>query len=104
MQLGANEIVIEDNSRIMTAYGEKRIQERRRHRYEIFDKYRDKITASGLKFTAFSSGSNLVECTEWSYPWGVAVQFHPEYKSKPMAASPLFREFITAVKKTKSEK
>ncbi|MDR3019300.1 MAG: CTP synthase [Treponema sp.] len=106
MQPGMNEIVIEDNSRIMTAYGKKRIQERRRYRYEIFDKYRDKITASGLKFTALCIAGLLVECVEWSagYPWGVAVQFHPEYKSKPMSASPLFREFIAAVKMSKSEK
>jgi CTP synthase len=59
------------------------------------------MTRSGLKLAAFSADGTLVDCVEWpqsgelNHPWGVAVQFHPEYKSKPMAASPLFREFLT---------
>ena len=109
MRLGASETVNEDGSLIMAAYGEKRISERHRHRYEFSNQYREEMTKSGLKLAAFNSDGTLVECVEWprsgemSHPWGVAVQFHPEYKSKPMAASPLFREFIFAVKKEKSQ-
>jgi CTP synthase len=60
------------------------------------------MTKTGLKLAAFNSDGSLVECVEWTdHPWGVAVQFHPEFKSKPTAAAPLFREFIAAVKKNK---
>jgi len=107
MRLGASETVNEDGSLIYKAYGEKRITERHRHRYEFTNKYRDEMTKSGIKLAAFTPDGALVECIEWpcstgtesDHPWGVAVQFHPEYKSKPMAAAPLFREFIYAVKK-----
>jgi len=107
MRLGASETVNEDDSHIMTAYGKKSIMERHRHRYEFTNKYRDEMTKSGLRLTAFNSDGALVECVEWSnsgeasHPWGVAVQFHPEYKSKPMDVAPLFRDFVTMVKKEK---
>ena len=112
MRLGASETINEEGSHIMAAYGEKRIFERHRHRYEFSNQYREEMTNSGLKLAAFNSDGSLVECTEWphsgeankqglQHPWGVAVQFHPEYKSKPMAAAPLFRDFIAAVKKEK---
>jgi CTP synthase len=106
MRLGANEIVLKADTRIFAAYGEKRIWERHRYRHELSSQYYNELTSSGLNLTAFDSGGSLVECAEWpdEHPWGVGVQFHPEYKSKPMAASPLFREFIAAVVKVKSEK
>ena len=103
MRLGASEIIIEDSTHIFSAYGEKRIFERHRHCYEFSNQYRDEIAASGLKLAGFNSGGTLVECIEWPNAdngWGVGIQFYPEYKSKPMAASPLFREFIAAAKKT----
>jgi CTP synthase len=96
MQLGASKIVNEDGTHIMAAYGEKNITERHRNRYVFSNQYRDDMINSGLKLAAFNSGNSFVECVEWPHhPWGVSVQFHPEYKSKPMAASPLFKEFIT---------
>ena len=123
MRLGAYESVIEDNTHLSKAYGEKRIQERHRHRYEFSNQYRDKMKSSGLIFSAYNSisaiktaGANslndiktsssaaisdsaLADSLEWpDHPWGVGVQFHAEYKSKPMSAAPLFREFIAAVK------
>ena len=109
MRLGASETVNENGTHIIAAYGEKKISERHRHRYEFTNKYRDEMIKSGLKLAAFTTDGSLVECIEWpqsssgelGHPWGVAVQFHPEYKSKPMAASPLFRDFIAAVKKNK---
>jgi len=107
MRLGAMETVNEEGSHIMAAYGEKKISERHRHRYEFSNQYREEMVNSGLKLAAFNTDGTLVECTEWphsggkQHPWGVAVQFHPEYKSKPMAAAPLFRDFIAAVKREK---
>jgi len=105
MRLGTNETVIEDGTHILAAYGEKRIWERHRHRYEFSNQYRNEMASSGLKLAAFTPDGSLVECVEWpqtgdhSHPWGVGVQFHPEYKSKPMAASPLFRDFVTAAQR-----
>jgi len=102
MRLGAMETVNEDGTHILAAYGEKRIMERHRHRYEFTNQYREEITKTGLILAAFNSDGSLVECVEWpDHPWGVAVQFHPEFKSKPTAAAPLFRDFIAAVKKCK---
>jgi CTP synthase len=88
----------------LAAYKNKVIWERHRHRYEFSNNYRTEMTESGLKLTAFTPDGALVECAEWpsdgvhKHPWGLGVQFHPEFKSKPTAASPLFRDFIAAVK------
>jgi len=102
MRLGAGETINEDDTHIMTAYGEKSITERHRHRYEFSNQYRDEIVNSGLKLAAFTPSGKLVDCVEWTnHPWGVAVQFNPEFKSKPTAASPLIRDFINAMKKNK---
>ena len=107
MRLGAMETINEEGSRIFKAYGEKRIMERHRHRYEFSNQYRDEMASSGLKLAAFNSDGSLVDCIEWpaeDHPWGVGVQFHPEFKSKPTAAAPLFRDFIAAAKQKKNEK
>ena len=104
MRLGSSETINEDGSHILAAYGEKKIMERHRHRYEFSNQYRDEMVNSNLRLAAFTPDGTLVECVEWphnEHPWGAAVQFHPEFKSKPMAASPLFRNFIAAVKKVK---
>ena len=105
MRLGLGEIVAEPGTRVFAAYGPPpedgdgsvRLLERHRHRYEFSNKYRDEIAASGLRIAAVTPGGGLVECVEWpDHPWGVGVQFHPEFKSRPTAASPLFRDFIAA--------
>ncbi|MCL2184384.1 MAG: CTP synthase [Treponema sp.] len=99
MRLGASETVNEEGSHIMAAYGNEKIIERHRHRYEFSNQYRNEMTNSGLKLAAFNSDGSLVECIEWpheDHPWGCAVQFHPEYKSKPNKPSPLFKDFIAA--------
>jgi CTP synthase len=104
MRLGASETVLEPETRIFDAYGQPRIWERHRHRYEFSNKYRTEMTEAGLKIAALTPDGNLVECVEWpEHPWGVGVQFHPEYKSKPTAAAPLFRDFIAAAKKKGNE-
>jgi CTP synthase len=100
MRLGASETVAEDGTRILAAYGEKHIWERHRHRYEFSNRYRKEMTESGLRIAALTPDGSLVECVEWpDHPWGLGVQFHPEFKSRPTAAAPLFREFIAAAKR-----
>ena len=104
MRLGASETVVEKGTRLFAAYGEKHIWERNRHRYDFSAQCLDKIKDSGLKLAAFNAGDSLLECVEWpgvgenNHPWGVGVQFYPEFKSKPTAASPLFRDFVAAAK------
>ncbi|MDR1095509.1 MAG: CTP synthase [Spirochaetaceae bacterium] len=99
MRLGAEVSIIEGENHLLDAYKTKSIEERHRHRYEFSNRYRGEMEGSGLKIAAFSPEKSLVEAVEWpEHPWGVGVQFHPEFKSKPTAAHPLFREFIAAVK------
>jgi CTP synthase len=99
MRLGAQMSIIEGENHLSNAYGKKTIEERHRHRYEFSNRYREEMAGSGLKIAAFSPDKSLVEAVEWpDHPWGVGVQFHPEFKSRPTAAHPLFRAFIAAVK------
>ena len=100
MRKGKSDSVAEPNTRIFSAYGKEKISERHRHRYEFSNVYRKEMAESGLKLTAFSPDKALVDCVEWpDHPWGLGVMFHPEFKSKPTAAHPLFRDFIAAAKK-----
>jgi len=80
-----------------SAYGAERIDERHRHRWEFNNNYRQQLEAAGMAFTGVGVGTDLVEIVEIpSHPWFVAVQFHPEFKSKPTASHPLFRDFVRA--------
>jgi CTP synthase len=75
------------------------IYERHRHRWEFNNTYREDLTKRGLKITGMSPDGQLVETIELQdHPWFVGVQFHPEFKSRPNRAPPLFREFIKAAK------
>jgi CTP synthase len=105
MRLGKYVSVAEPGSKFLAAYGETHISERHRHRYEFSNQYRKEMIETGLKIGATYPEKNLVECVEWpNHPWGLGVQFHPEFKSKPTAASPLFRDFIAAAKNFKNER
>jgi len=104
MRLGKSESDLVPDTLIYAAYKNKRIFERHRHRYEFSNLYRTEMTQAGLKLTAFTPDGSLVECVEWpDHPWGLGVQFHPEFKSKPTSAHPLFRDFITAAKTASGE-
>ncbi|MDR1748060.1 MAG: CTP synthase [Spirochaetaceae bacterium] len=84
-------------SLIEKAYGTADISERHRHRYEFNNDYYDLFTKSALKPTGINPERNLVETVELEgHPWMVGVQFHPEFKSRPNRAHPLFRDFIAA--------
>jgi len=105
MRLGLGETVAEPGTHVSAAYGSPdgggpvRLWERHRHRYEFSNRFREEIIATGLKIAALTPDGSLVECVEWpNHPWGVGVQFHPEFKSKPTAAAPLFRDFVTAAR------
>ena len=84
-------------SQAAAGYGRDAISERHRHRYEFNNVYRQQFAAHGMQFAGTSPDGSLVELIELpDHPWFVAVQFHPEFKSKPTAAHPLFAGFIGA--------
>ena len=97
MRLGAYPARLAHNSRAATAYGTVEISERHRHRYEVNNAYRDLLGQHGMRFTGLSPDGALVEIIELpGHPWFVGCQFHPELKSRPMRAHPLFRAFVGA--------
>jgi CTP synthase len=97
MRLGAWPCVLAPGSLALQAYGETTIRERHRHRYEINNDYREDFHERGFVATGTSPDGTIVEIMEQpGQPWFVAVQFHPEFKSKPTEAHPLFREFVAA--------
>ncbi len=103
MRLGSYDCAITENTKAYAAYGEKLIKERHRHRYEFNNDYLETLSKQGMVFSGTSPDGSLVEIVELpDHPWFVGCQFHPEFKSTPMQAHPLFREFITAAKKFKA--
>ena len=100
MRLGSYPCRLAAGSRALAAYGREEIDERHRHRYEFNNAFREKLTEAGLVLSGLSPDGRLVEIVELAdHPWFVGVQFHPELKSRPNRAHPLFREFIAAAKK-----
>ena len=100
MRLGSYPCVLTAGSLSAAAYGTDRVEERHRHRYEFNNDYREKLAGAGMSFSGLSPDGRLVEIVELEdHPWFVGVQFHPELKSRPNRAHPLFREFVGAVKK-----
>lgn len=85
------------STRSYAAYGTADIAERHRHRYEFNNDFRDTLTQAGLSLAGLSPDGTLVEIIELpGHPWFVGVQFHPELKSRPNKAHPLFRSFVAA--------
>ncbi|HEY4997357.1 MAG TPA: CTP synthase [Solirubrobacteraceae bacterium] len=98
MRLGADPIKLHADTRAREMYGEAVVYERHRHRYEVNNLLRKRLTnASGLKVSGTSPDERLVEVIELeNHPFFVASQFHPEFKSRPERPAPLFRDFIAA--------
>lgn len=95
MRLGAQESTVAKDTKAYACYQSEAISERHRHRYEFNNTFRTQLEAHGLVFSATSENDSLVEIIEVAdHPWFVAVQFHPEFKSKPTQAHPLFAGFI----------
>ena len=99
MRLGAYPCKVLPGTLAREAYGEELIYERHRHRFEVNNAYRDALTEAGLVISGTSPDGRLVEMVELpesAHPWFVACQAHPEFKSRPNAPQPLFREFVRA--------
>jgi CTP synthase len=104
MRLGAWDCTLDKKTHAFKAYGNVDISERHRHRYEFNNEYREKLSSKGLKLTGMTPNKMLVEIVELDgrkHPWFLGCQFHPEFKSKPNLAHPLFRDFIKASKNSK---
>jgi len=103
MRLGAYPCKLVKRSLAYKAYGDLKISERHRHRYEFNNEYREILAKSGLGISGLSPDGRLVEIIELEgHPWFVAGQFHPELKSRPTKAHPLFREFVRAAAKRRN--
>lgn len=97
MRLGAFQCHLQPKSLALKVYKHDQISERHRHRYEFNNKYKDLFEKNGLRATGINTERNLVEILEnTNHPWFIGVQFHPEFKSKPLSPHPLFAEFIKA--------
>ena len=97
MRLGAYPATLIAGSRAADVYGATAIRERHRHRYEVNIHYKDQLEKTGLKFSGLSPDGILPEVVEYpDHPWFIAVQYHPELKSRPFAPHPLFAGFVGA--------
>ena len=104
MRLGSYPCHLKEGSLAASVYGELEIHERHRHRYEFNNDYREALTDAGLSLSGLSPDGHLVEIVELpGHPWFVAGQFHPELKSRPNRAHPLFRGFIGAAKEYQNQ-
>jgi len=104
MRLGKYPCLLLEGTKAFEAYQEKEISERHRHRYEFNNNYRAEMEKHGLKVSGIYAEKDLVEIIELAgHPWFVASQFHPEFKSRPNRAHPLFRDFVGAAYKYRKE-
>lgn len=105
MRLGASTCILKKGSHSYQAYGKDSISERHRHRYEFNNEYKEQLESLGLDVVGTLEKGNLCEIVEAKdHPWMVGVQFHPEFKSKPTDAHPLFRDFVAAMIQYQQEK
>ena len=104
MRLGAYPCQIRPGTKMAEAYQQELISERHRHRYEFNNQFREEIEQAGMTISGTSPSGELVETVEIpAHPFYVGVQFHPEFKSRPNRAHPLFKAFIAASKKRSQE-
>jgi len=102
MRLGSYEATLKSKSLISKIYKLKTIKERHRHRYEVNINYKEKFEKKGMIFSGMSPDNKLPEIIELdNHPWFIGVQFHPEFKSRPLSPHPLFSSFINAAKNHK---
>jgi len=95
MRLGLYPARLEEGSKVRAAYGTEIAYERHRHRFEVNNGYRDRLSEAGMAFSGVSPDGRLVEYIELrDHPWFVATQAHPELKSRPNRPHPLFRDFV----------
>jgi len=97
MRLGSYPCVLKEGTKARQAYDQELVHERHRHRYEINNRFRQQLEEAGMVWSGISPDGNLVEIGEVrDHPWMVGSQFHPEFRSRPNAPHPLFRDFVGA--------
>jgi CTP synthase len=97
MRLGSFPCVLDEGSTAARVYRSERVEERHRHRYEVNPEYHERLSTGGMRLSGKSPDGRLVEMVELpDHPYFVACQFHPEFKSRPLAPHPLFKAFIRA--------
>ena len=97
LRLGSYPCVLADGSLSLELFGQKEIQERHRHRYEVNNDYRDALTQNGMLLSGLSPDGRIVEMVEIpEHPWFIGTQAHPEFKSRPNKPHPLFKGFLAA--------
>jgi CTP synthase len=97
MRLGAFDCTVKEGTKSHRAYGKSAISERHRHRFELNNAYRRQLEQAGLVMAGVNPKLDLVEIVEDpKHPWFVGVQYHPEFKTRPLTPHPLFRDFIAA--------
>ena len=102
MRLGAYNCAIKDQTLAKDIYQKEIISERHRHRYEFNNEYRDRLSSVGLVLSGTSPDDRIIETVELKdHPFYIGVQFHPEFKSRPNRAHPLFKGFVAAALKNK---
>ncbi len=102
MKLGANSVIIKNHTKLEKIYRKEQIIERHRSKYTFDRRYKKDMENNGLDISAWAELDGQIEAFEWKdHPWGIGVQFHPEFTSRPMNPHPLFTAFIKAVLDTK---
>ena len=105
MRLGAFDCALRPGSLAATSYGSETISERHRHRYEYNNDYRARLEEAGLAATGVNPELDLVEVVEVpEHPFFIGVQYHPEFKSRPLEPHPLFRDFVAAAIRRREER
>ena len=105
MRLGAYDCSVKSKTKAFAAYNKHIISERHRHRWEVNNRYRQRLEKNGMIISGVNKDLNLVEIIELkNHPWFVATQFHPELKSRVNRAHPLFRDFVKAAVNFTSKK
>lgn len=106
MRLGTYPCKLKPGSKAAAAYGgELLVYERHRHRYEFNNSYREALTTKGLVISGVSPDDRLVEIVELAdHPWFLGIQGHPEFKSRPLSPSPVFRDFVGAAKRFREQR
>jgi CTP synthase len=105
MRLGRYPCKIQPGTLAEKIYGESLFYERHRHRFEVNNDYRDALEQAGAVFSGRSPDNHIVEMMELpNHPWYLAVQFHPEFKSRPNRPHPVFQSFIKASMESKRNK
>jgi CTP synthase len=105
MRLGGYDCDLVEGTLARDVYGVTSVRERHRHRYEYNNEYRETLETAGLRSCGIYREADLVEMIELpGHPWYVGCQFHPEFRSRPAKAHPLFREFVRAALRHRHDK